>query len=175
MTLHPLVQKNKDLLHKLHVDIVDLNLYHGRRTKESVEDITKRGFCTLLPVNYKKSIIDALKYFGKEKIITTSGMRGDYIRQLISEVSNPDRASIYASTDSNSSCLWANRNPEHISLALEGAGISQENIDKYLIEKFGTCKIIELIDTYPKNINLNLLKRCIKPEEIKKVEKCDRC
>ncbi len=50
--------------------IIETRLFHGRRSKKSIEELKKEGFCAYVsPEDEAKLIIDALKHFGKEKLL----------------------------------------------------------------------------------------------------------
>lgn len=167
-----------------------LQLFHGMRSKKTAEQIKSEGFCSYgSPVDEKKSIINALKYFGKEKLLHQQSQKGTLIRGIIDEITekySKGRLSTWATTVKETPCdWWARANPEHISLALGYAGISEKDIAKYLSDKYGkNCYNVELnlpLDERQKetlkynNINFNTGKRCIKPFEIKAVLKCKTC
>ena len=51
-----------------------LPLFHGMRSKKSAEQIEKEGFCSYgSPEEGKKNVIDALKYFGKDRLLHSQG------------------------------------------------------------------------------------------------------
>jgi len=163
-------------------DILQLPLYHGMRTKKSSEQIKKEGFCSYgTPIDEKKNITDALKYFGKEKIITSNKRKGGLVRGLIDEVSKNRehfRLNTYATTEPDAPCnWWARANPEHVSLALHYLGIEDSKVDKYLKEKFGdNCIRIELkMTSSGSESNFNTGLNCISPNLIKDIKKCKSC
>lgn len=155
------------------------NLYHGMRSKKSVDQIKKEGFCAYsTPVDEKKNIIDALRYFGKEKLLTTKGGKGDRVRGAIREILEPERRLVWATTDKDIACAWwSHSNPEHVSLTLHQIDIEPEKIDKYLREKFGSnCYNVKLkMTSSEENPNFNTGINCIPPSFIVNVEKCKEC
>jgi hypothetical protein len=159
-----------------------LPLYHGLRSKKTPEQIKKEGFCTFAtPIDARKNIIDSLKFFGKEKLLTVKGGKGYRVRGLVEEVNRnlgQNRLNIWATTDKDAGCRWwAHANPEHVSLALDAAGVEPENIDKYLNEKFGrNCYNIKLkIKSMGENFNFNTGLNCIRPNLIESIEECKEC
>jgi hypothetical protein len=161
---------------------IEFPLYHGMRTKKSPEQIKKEGFCSYgTHIDEKKKIIDALKYFGKEKTITSKHRRGGLVKGIINEVSGSFekfRLNTYATTTPEASCnWWARANPEHISLSLHYLGINDDKIDKYLKEKFGNnCVRVELkMTSKGEESNFNTGLNCIPPNLIKDVKKCKSC
>lgn len=156
-----------------------LQLYHGMRSKKSPEQIKKEGFCAYsTPIDEKKNIVDALRYFGKEKLPTTEGRKGDRVRGAIREIKEPERRVVWATTNKDAPCAWWSRsNPEHISLTLSQIDIEPEKIDKYLREKFGNnCYNVKLkITSRGGSSNFNTGINCIPPNLIDKVEECKKC
>lgn len=169
-------------------------LFHGMRSKKTAKQIKEEGFCSYgSPVDEKKAIVDALKHFGKEKILHKKGTTKDMISNQLQIMSNTkfgklpgNRLSTYATTIPEASCnWWARANPEHISLILGHAGVSEKDTAKYLDEKYGkNCYRVELnlnLDEtqkrrlYENKANFNTNKICIKPSEIKDVKKCKSC
>jgi len=157
-------------------------LYHGKRSNKTPEQIKKEGFCVYgSSVDERKNIVEALRYFGKEKLLTTEGRRGDRVRSAIREISDPysdSRRSLWATTEKDAPCKWwAHSNPEHISLTLHQIDIEPEKIDKYLKEKFGTnCYNIKLkITARGEALNFNTGLNCIPPNLIESIEKCKQC
>ena len=170
--------------------IIVTRLFHGRRSNKSIEELKKEGFCAYgSPEDETKSIIDALKQFGKEKLLKKRDTAGWLIQnqlEQISEKQRKGRLSTYATTTEEAPCKWwARANPEHISLVLNAAGVKEEEIDKYLKEKYGkNCYIIELDLALTKEqeeelefryLDYNTGKNCISPEEIKEIRKCKSC
>ena len=157
----------------------DYKLYHGIRSKKSPQQIKKEGFCAYgTPIDERKNIIDALKYFGKEKFLTTEGRKGDRVRGAIREIKDPERRVVWATTSKDASCTWwSHSNPEHISLTLHQIDIEPEKIDKYLREKFGdNCYNIGLkMTSRVEHTNFNTGINCIPPNLINSVEKCEQC
>jgi len=152
------------------------------RSKKSAEEIKKEGFCAYSTrIDEKKNIIDALKHFGKEKLLTTKGGKGSTVTKAIREVSSEDserRRSVWATTNKDASCKWwARANPEHISLTLHEINIEPEKIDRYIKEKFGSnCYNIKLkITSRGEDNNFNTGFNCVPPNLIDKVEKCKQC
>lgn len=165
-------------------------LFHGMRSKKSAEQIKKEGFCSYgSPVDEKKAIITALKHFGKEKILHQKSQKGELLRGMINEITEKNskgRLYTWGTTVDNAPCAWwAIANPEHISLTLHYAGISEQDINKYLSEKYGTncyrikldLKLNELEEKYLRHThnNFNTKKRCILPHEIIEIIKCKSC
>jgi len=162
-------------------------LFHGMRSKKTPEQIKKEGFCAYgSPIDEEKNIVDALKYFGKEKLLHSRKRKGALISLLINEV-NPryqdmpyrtNRRNVWASTNKESACeWWSHANPEHVSMALSYAGIEPEEIEKYIKEKFGSnCYNVELkMTSLGTNPNFNTGLNCIPPSLIKKIEECSEC
>ncbi len=154
-------------------------LYHGMRSKKSADQIKKEGFCAYgSPIDEKKNIIEAIRHFGKEKLLTTEGRKGDRIRGAIREIREPERRVVWATTTKDAPCeWWAHSNPEHISLTLHQIDIDPEKIDRYLGEKFGyNCYNVKLKMTaqgqYP---NFNIGINCVPPNLIDSTEKCKWC
>jgi hypothetical protein len=154
-------------------------LYHGMRSKKSADQIKREGFCAYgSPIDEKKNIVDALRYFGKEKLLTTEGRKGDRIRSTIREIQEPSRRVVWATTSQDAPCAWwAHANPEHTSLPLHQIDIEPEKIDKYLREKFGSnCYNVKLKmiarGQYP---NFNTGINCIPPNLIDGIETCKEC
>jgi hypothetical protein len=161
------------------------------RSKKSADQIKKEGFCAYgSPVDEKKAIMDALKYFGKEKILHQQSTKGELVRSQINEItekSGKGRLVVWGTTASAAACdWWARANPEHISLTLQHAGVDETDIARYLDEHYGTnCYQVELelklTETQKKQLrlgsplNFNTGKRCISPNEIKDVKKCKTC
>ena len=160
-------------------EIQDFKLYHGIRSKQSPEQIKKEGFCAYgTVVDERKNIIDALKYFEKEKFLTTEGRKGDRVRSAIREIKDPERRVVWATTNKDAACAWwSHSNPEHISLPLHQIDIEPEKIDKYLKEKFGNnCYNIKLkMTSRVESTNFNTGINCIPPNLIENVEKCEQC
>lgn len=165
-------------------------LFHGRRSDKSAEELKKEGFCAYgSPEDETNSIIDALKHFGKEKLLKKRDTAGWLIQnqlEQISEKQRKGRLSTYATTVEDAPCKWwARANPEHISLVLDVAGVKDKDIDKYLKEKYGkNCYTIELDLALTKEqeeelefryLDYNTGKRCILPSEIKEIRKCKNC
>lgn len=160
----------------------DYSLYHGMRSKRTPEDIKKEGFCSYgTPIDERINIIDALKHFGKEKLLTVKGGKGYRVRSIMDEVMRDlgkNRLNTWATTDKEAACeWWAHANPEHITLVLDAAGVEPEEIEKYLKEKFGSnCYNIKLkITSLGTNPNFNTGLNCIPPSLIKKIEECNEC
>jgi len=155
-------------------------LFHGMRSKKTEDQIQREGFCSYgSPIDEARHIISALRHFGREKLITANSGRSVRIRQLIAEVRlSKGRLNTWASTDINATCSWWSRaNPEHVSLALNFAGISEKVIDRYLKETFGNnCYSVELKMTslHPER-NFNTGLNCVPPNLIRKVKKCKTC
>lgn len=154
-------------------------LYHGMRSKKSPEQIKKEGFCAYgTVVDERKNIIDALRYFGKEKLLTTEGRKGDRVRCAIREIKNPERRVVWATTSEDASCAWwSHSNPEHISLTLSMIDIEPEKINKYLKEKFGSnCYNVKLkMTSRGTSGNFNTGINCIPPYFIDSIEECKQC
>jgi len=153
-----------------------LPLYHGVRTKNP-EKIKDKGICYRFEtrIDAKKAIEDALKHFGKEKLMRSEGYKGDLIRSFVRSVESPERRVIYLSSCDNEEipCFWADQNPEFVSHVLEIAGVNRDDAKKYLSEKYGDPHIIEMNETYPvEDRNINSHQRCITPDEIKKIKRC---
>lgn len=163
-------------------NIPQYNLYHGMRSKKSADQIKREGFCAYgTSVDERKNIIDALRYFGKDKLLTTAGRKGDFVRGAIREVSSPDserRRSVWATTSKDAGCKWwSHANPEHISLMLHQIDIEPEKIDKYLSGKFGNkCLNVKLkMTSRGQETNFNTGLNCIPPHFIESVETCKKC
>ncbi len=157
-------------------------LYHGMRSKKTSDEIKKEGFCSYSnPINERKNIVDALKYFKKEKLLTTEGKRGSVIREIVAEITHnlkKSRLNTWATTNKESACAWwAHTNPEHITLVLDAAGISAEEIDSYLRNRFGDeCYSVKLkMTSLGSSPNFNTGLNCIPANLIELVEKCDEC
>ncbi len=180
MSLHPELIKHKKIMHdvfdKHDKSLEEFPLVHGRRSKMTTQQIMKQGICNMSPVDFKQELNLALKHFGKEKMLHLSQ---DRINRMIGgkkrEIQDISRQNIWLSTEPNYSCDWAERSPEYITLALDYFKIPKEKIDKYLHERFGSCKVIELNETFPYELNINSMKRCIEPHQIKKVTECNKC
>lgn len=160
----------------------DLPLFHGMRSKKTPDKIKKEGFCSYdSPVDEKRKIIAALKYFGKEKLLTVNSSKGYIIRSILNEMMslhNRNRLNTWATTDKDAPCeWWSHANPEDISLVLNAAGISEEEIEKYLKDKFGSnCYNVKLkITSRGSNPNFNTGLNCIPPSLIDIIKKCDEC
>jgi hypothetical protein len=154
-------------------------LYHGMRSKKSADQIKREGFCAYGSfIDEKKNIVNALIYFGKEKLLTTEGRKGYRVRSAIREIRDPQRRVVWTTTNKDAPCAWwSHSNPEHISLPLHQIDIDPEKIDKYLSEKFGhDCYNVKLKMTargqYP---NFNTGINCIPPNLIDSIEKCKEC
>lgn len=153
---------------------VNLPLYHGVRTKNP-ERIRKEGICSFRTlIDTRREIIIALKHFGKYKLLYTAGGRGDLIRAHIRKMQDPTRRTIYlTSVGKEAACSWATRNPEFVSLTLSNVDISNEDIFRYLTDRYGEPYIIKLKETYPiKETNICSYQRCLLPEEIESIERC---
>ena len=156
--------------------IEQYSLYHGIRTKKSPEQIKKEGFCKYgTEIDMKKEIMDALKYFGKEKLATVEKGKGYLVQSMIREVSGKTRRNVWATTHEEAVCeWWASASPEHISLLLQLIGIEPEKIDKYLSERFGNnCYKVKLKITAEPSSNFNTGLDCIPPNLIDKIEECE--
>jgi len=160
-------------------DWKEFNLYHGIRTNKTIKQIKKEGYCKYgTKVDIKKEIVLALKYFGKEKLVTTHSGKGDLVRNMIREVSEKGRRNIWTTTNPEAGCAWwAHASPEHISLLLNYAEIKPEKIDKYLSEKYGkNCYNIKLkMTSLGHNLNFNTGLECIPPNFIDSIEECKKC
>lgn len=99
-------------------DVPQYSLFHGMRSKKSADQIKREGFCAYgSPIDERKNIIDALRHFGKEKLLTTEGRKGYRVRSTIREIHEPERRIVWATTEEDAPCSWwAHSNPEHISL-----------------------------------------------------------
>jgi len=165
-------------------------LFHGMRSKKSAEQLKKEGFCSYgSPVDEKKAIVNALKYFNKEKVLHQQSTKGELVRSMINEITEKQskgRLSTWATSVEKATCDWWSRaNPEHISLVLGHVGIDEKHIDEYLNEVYGkNCYSVELnlkLTELQQKIlrhtftNFNTNKRCILPSEIKEVRKCKSC
>lgn len=154
------------------------SLYHGIRSKKTSDQIKKEGFCTFsTKVDMKKEIMLALKYFGKEKLVTIEKGKGYLVQSMIREVSGKSRRNIWATTRKEAGCeWWSQANPEVVSLLLHHViDIEPEKIDKYLSERFGTnCYNIKLkIKLSEPNSNFNTGLDCMPPNLIDKIEECE--
>lgn len=160
-------------------DVSQYNLYHGMRSKKTQEQIKKEGFCSYgTVVDEKRNIINALRYFGKEKLIATKGRKGDIVRDAIREISGEGRRNTRATADKDAPCKWwSSANPEHISLTLHQVGVEPEKIDKYPREKFGNnCYNAKLkITSRGQSANFNTGINCIPPSLIDSIETCKQC
>lgn len=160
-------------------DWEEFNLYHGIRTNKTPEQIKKEGYCKYgTKIDMKKEIKLALKHFGKEKLTTTQGRKGDLVRSMIREVSDKERRNIWTTTNPKAGCeWWAHASPEHISLLLHQINIEPEKIDKYLSEKYGkNCYNIKLkMTSLGSNPNFNTGLDCIPPNLIDSIEECKDC
>ena len=155
-------------------------LFHGMRSKKSEEEILRNGFCAYKsPVDESREIRLALKFFGKENLLSSHSSRGYRIRMLMNEMRlSKRRLNAYASTNIDATCnWWARANPEHVSLALNFAGIPDNVIDRYLKDRFGeNCYTVELkLTSKESNPNFNLGMNCIPPNLIRTVKKCRSC
>ncbi len=160
----------------------DFPLFHGMRSKKTPEQIKKEGFCSYgTPIDEKKNIVDALKHFGKEKLLTVKGGKGYRVRSLVNEVMyelGKNRLNTWATTSEEAPCAWwAQANPEHISLVLDAAGIKPKEVEKYLKDKFGSnCYNVKLkITSLGTNSNFNTGLNCIPPSLIDIIKECDEC
>lgn len=155
-------------------------LYHGIRTNKTADQITRDGLCVTYrtSVDAKIEVINALRYFGKEKLLTSSGGKGSLIRNELNAMKSPHRRNIWATTEKDSVCeWWANANPEHISQVLQFADVDTRDINKYLNENYGkNCLEIELkMNTLGSNPNFNTGLSCISPDMIASIRKCKSC
>ena len=154
-------------------------LYHGIRTKKTEDQIKKEGFCTFATkVDMKREIVLALKYFGKEKLLTVtpSGGRFGRVRRYVEQAESKTRRNIWASTDKEAACRWwSQANPEIISWMLHDIEIPPEKIDKYLSERFGSnCYNIKLkITSRGHSADFNTGLDCMPPNLIEKIEECE--
>jgi hypothetical protein len=142
-------------------------LYHGMRSKKSADQIKREGFCAYgSPIDEKKNIIDALRYFGKEKLLTTEGRKGDRVRSAIREIREPERR-----------VVWVTTSQDAVSLPLHQIDIEPEKIDKYLREKFGSnCYNVKLkMTARGQYTNFNTGINCIPSSFIVSIEKCKEC
>lgn len=74
-------------------------LFHGMRSKKSADQIKREGFCAYgSSIDEKKNIIDALRYFEKEKLLTTEERKGDRVRSATREIREPERRVVWATT-----------------------------------------------------------------------------
>jgi len=159
--------------------MVQLPLYHGIRTKKSIEQIKKEGFCKYgTEIDLKKEIMTALRYFGKEKLATVEKGKGYLVQSMLREVFDRRRRNVWATTDEEAGCeWWAHASPEHISLLLHQIDIEPEEIDKYISERFGkNCYNIKLkMTSLGSNPNFNTGLDCIPPSLIDIIKECDEC
>jgi len=159
--------------------------YHGMRSKRTPENIKKEGFCSYgTPIDEKKNIVDALKHFGKEKLLTTSREQGGKsyrVRSIVDEIMyklGKHRLNTWATTSKEAPCSWwSHANPEHISLVLDAAGVNADEIEEYLKDKFGSnCYNVKLkITSLGTNPNFNTGLNCIPSSLIDLIEECEEC
>lgn len=151
-----------------------LQLWHGTRRRETPEEVKAKGICTFKSeVEGRLQIIQALRHFGKEKLLTTTGTTGQHLQSLMAEISSRRRRVIWATTLEDRVCGWSARNPEIVLLALSAAQVPSSDIAKYLRGKYGRCYKIKLRHTVPINYpNIPLNSMCLKPEDIESVEEC---
>ncbi len=151
-------------------------LWHGTRKKSSISDLKREGFCYPLTHEAKSQIKSALKYFGKEYLLTHSGRTGERLRQMLWEVTSSHRMKIWASSQGkDSACSWANRSPEIITLALDAAGVDKKIINKYLLDNFGRPLAVKIRHRVPPHMagpNENLGVRCLESNDIEEIYEC---
>ncbi len=154
-------------------------LYHSIRTKKTIEQIKKEGFCTFgTGVDMKKEVMLALKHFGKEKLATVERGKGYLVQSMLREISGKERRNIWATTSEEAGCMWwAHANPEAISLLLHQIDIEPKEIDKYLSERFGkNCYNIKLkMTSLGSSPNFNTGLDCMPPNLIDTIEECEEC
>lgn len=156
--------------------ITDLYMVHGTRQKKTPEQIKREGICSWeTPQSAIIELAEAAEHFGLLK----KKKARDWYRCFIGEMSSEHRLNIYASTYTESSCGWAVRSPEFISLMLGYSGIPREKIAEYLGQRFGKpyrikTRISPTVLQYLANAgaNINTGRRCIRPEDIIAVEEC---
>jgi hypothetical protein len=171
-------RKNKDLM-------VEVNLYHGTRRKETPEQIKKNGFCSFAEGEVEQFIDEAARQC---KVEIEAGPRvckwmddtASHLKQSFSgrdwEFKNT-KPSLYGTYDPAAGCSWAFRNPEivHDAFYYRTPTII---MDKILTELFGTPKTVKvrvkvkLNELLANPQNLNIRQNCFKPEEILEVTEC---
>jgi len=168
-------QKFMDSLEKHGVSDNMIPLYHGFRSKLSPEEIRKHGVSTLTnPLDARKEIVYALRFFGKEYLLRSSSQAGQTVRGFIEEMSRSERRSVWVSTFGDRACNWSMRNPEFLSLALRFAGVNDKDIFSYLDRRFGHRYSIKLKLTWPvQTTNSNTGTSFIPGEFIESVSNCD--
>ena len=149
------------------------NLYHGMRSKKSAEQIKREGFCAYnTNIDIKRNVINSLKFFGKEQVLSSSGRTGQLVRFHLHKDSPLNRRNIWATTRKDIATDYALTSPEHVSMILQNVGIPKENIVRYLREKQGSnCHVIKLkLTSLGPNINFNTGLNCVSPHFIDSIE-----
>jgi hypothetical protein len=173
-------RQNKDMM-------VNVNLYHGTRRKETPEELKKNGFCSFARGEVEEFIDEAVNQC---KVGIKAGPRVCYwmdetAKQLKSSYSGRDweftkegaQPNLYATYNPKKGCNWAFRNPEIIHDAFYYRTPTVV-MDEILTELFGTPKTVKvriavkLNDLLGNPHNLNTEKHCFRPEEILEVTEC---
>jgi len=158
---------------------VTVNLCHGTRRKETLEELKEKGFCTWDLPELEGMMNEAIEEMAKHRYIgpRTGKHIEMYKERGLREGQSSYRPFLYATgMGDNACCSWADRNPEIIWDVL-WAHLKPEVTREVLNELFGDpikVKVKTRVDVRsmfgPQNINTK--KKCFKPEEIISIEKC---
>lgn len=149
-------------------DLVDITLYHGMRYKDP-EKLLREGFHVPSADEMKKNIEEALSYFNID-VNRLTELQKDMLENLMIEIK--EREGILWAT-AYDACGYAKRNPEHVLVALSIAGVPDEEITRYLEEKFGKPYVLTLNIKPTKRqllsaglTNIAIHRKFIRPEDI---------